>query len=144
MFAKPTAHERFTLPATVEQLILAASLFWALSANRLFLGAALKDRDLSAPGTWGFAAGWAVGLRAETATGSGQSYDPGSQTFGTASDPWRAERFRISPILTYKPSEFSRIRLQVADDRARPDGTRDRQLFLQYQMSLGAHGAHAF
>lgn len=55
MFAKDTAARRFTLPATVEQLMLATSLFWALSANRLFLDAALRGREFSAPGTWGFA-----------------------------------------------------------------------------------------
>ena len=47
--------ERFTLHATVEQLMAVASVFWALTANRLFLGAALKDRDLAEPATWGFA-----------------------------------------------------------------------------------------
>ncbi len=55
MFAKDSAAPRFTLPATVEQLMLGTSLFWALSANRLFLDAALKGREFSAPGTWGFA-----------------------------------------------------------------------------------------
>lgn len=38
-----------------EALLLAASLFWALAANRLFLAAALKDRSLAEPQTWGFA-----------------------------------------------------------------------------------------
>ena len=46
-------------------------------------------------------------------------------------------------MLDYSPSEFSRLRLQLARDRAR-EGASDNQLFLQYQMSLGAHGAHAF
>ena len=44
-----------TVSVTVEQLLLVASLFWAFSANRLFLGAALQDRSLSELGTWGFA-----------------------------------------------------------------------------------------
>jgi len=35
------------------------------------------------------------------------------------------------------------VRLQVARDRAREDFT-DTQWFLQYQMSLGAHGAHTY
>ena len=35
--------------------MLAASLFWALSANRLFFDAALKERAISQPGTWGYA-----------------------------------------------------------------------------------------
>ncbi len=35
--------------------MLAASLFWAVGANRLFFAAALKDRAFTQPGTWGFA-----------------------------------------------------------------------------------------
>jgi lipid A ethanolaminephosphotransferase len=50
-----TARRPLTIPATVEQLLLVASLFWALAANRLFLGAALKDRVLSEAPTWGYA-----------------------------------------------------------------------------------------
>ena len=52
------------MAATVEQLLLAASLFWALAANRLFLSAALKDRSFSEPATWGFAAALLVMLAA--------------------------------------------------------------------------------
>ena len=46
-------------------------------------------------------------------------------------------------MLDFNPSEFSRLRLQWAKDKARFGGA-DTQLFLQYQMSLGAHGAHAY
>ena len=48
------ALQPFCIQATVEQLLLAASLFWALASNHLFVSAALKDRSLSEPGTWGF------------------------------------------------------------------------------------------
>ena len=56
--------ELFRIAATVEQLLAAASLFWAFSANRLFLGAALKERALSDPGTWAFALALVVMLAA--------------------------------------------------------------------------------
>ena len=46
-------------------------------------------------------------------------------------------------MLDFSPSEFSRVRLQFARDRARK-GFTDNQVFLQYQMSLGAHGAHSY
>ncbi len=46
-------------------------------------------------------------------------------------------------MLDWSPSEFSRIRLQFARDRSR-QGATDNQVFLQYIMSLGAHGAHKF
>ncbi len=50
---------------------------------------------------------------------------------------------RSSLMLDYSPSEFSRLRLQFGADRSNPAAT-DRQIFLQYIMSLGAHGAHRF
>jgi hypothetical protein len=50
---------------------------------------------------------------------------------------------RASLMFDYSPSEFSRLRLQLARDKSRP-GAADNQIFLQYIMSLGAHGAHAF
>lgn len=50
---------------------------------------------------------------------------------------------RNTLMFDYNPSEFSRIRLQFARDEARP-GITDNQVFLQYIMSLGAHGAHKF
>ncbi len=46
-------------------------------------------------------------------------------------------------MVDWSGSEFSRVRLQFARDRSRRDET-DNQVFLQYIMSLGAHGAHAF
>jgi hypothetical protein len=51
---------------------------------------------------------------------------------------------RLSLMLDWSPSEFSRLRAQFAWDESRDDGSRDRQLFLQYLYSIGAHGAHAF
>jgi hypothetical protein len=50
---------------------------------------------------------------------------------------------RSSLMVDWSPSEFSRIRLQFARDYSRM-GEPDSQVFLQYIMSLGAHGAHKF
>jgi hypothetical protein len=50
---------------------------------------------------------------------------------------------RSTLMLDYSPSEFSRFRVQFARDRSRPDVT-DNQIFFQYIMSLGVHGAHTF
>lgn len=58
--------------------------------------------------------------------------------FGDAGNP---ERW--SAMLDWTPSEFSRIRAQYNRDESRP-GQHDNQWFLQYIMSLGAHGAHEF
>src|SRR5438309_2746881 len=46
-------------------------------------------------------------------------------------------------MVDWSPSESSRIRLQAASDKSRSDVT-DHQVFLQYIVSLGAHGAHKF
>jgi hypothetical protein len=50
---------------------------------------------------------------------------------------------RNTLMFDFSPSEFSRVRLQLASDKSRLGAT-DNQLFLQYIVSLGAHGAHKF
>lgn len=50
---------------------------------------------------------------------------------------------RQALMLDYSPSEFSRLRLQLAQDKSRANVTDD-QLMLQYVVSLGAHGAHKY
>lgn len=49
---------------------------------------------------------------------------------------------RLSAMLDWTPSEFSRIRLQYSRDKSQPEA--DDQIFLQYIMSLGAHGSHSY
>jgi hypothetical protein len=46
-------------------------------------------------------------------------------------------------MIDWSPSEFSRVRLQFARDYSRM-GLPDNQIFLQYIVSMGAHGAHKF
>ena len=46
-------------------------------------------------------------------------------------------------MVDYTPSEFSRIRLQYGQSKTQA-GMTDNQLFLQYILTLGAHGAHKF
>ena len=50
---------------------------------------------------------------------------------------------RHSVELTWRNSEFSLLRLQLSRERATEDDT-DSTVSLQYQTSLGAHGAHKF
>lgn len=51
-----------TISLSVEQLVLAAALFWTLSANTAFFRAALAGRALADPSAWGFAAALLVAL----------------------------------------------------------------------------------
>jgi hypothetical protein len=46
-------------------------------------------------------------------------------------------------MVDWSPTEFSRVRLQLAEDKSRA-GVTDSQVVLQYIHSLGAHGAHRF
>jgi hypothetical protein len=55
----------------------------------------------------------------------------------------RHDPTRNSAMLDFSPSEFSRLRLQVASDKSRA-GAADNQVILQYIHSIGAHGAHRF
>ncbi|MDD5471293.1 MAG: hypothetical protein PHP05_05190 [Sideroxydans sp.] len=76
------------------------------------------------------------------------SLDPGIASVGAANAANVIADYAFKPnrttfMLDYSPSEFSRIRLQLAHDNSR-QGLPDNQLFLQYLMSLGAHGAHSY
>jgi len=50
---------------------------------------------------------------------------------------------RNTLMFDFSPTEFSRLRLQLASDKSRL-GVTDNQVFVQYLYSLGAHGAHKF
>ncbi len=50
---------------------------------------------------------------------------------------------RNTLMFDWSPTEFSRLRLQLAADKSRLGAT-DQQVLLQYIHSLGAHGAHRF
>lgn len=49
---------------------------------------------------------------------------------------------RYSATLDWLPSEFSRVRLQYNRDQSYAET--DNQVFLQYTLSLGSHGAHQY
>ena len=46
-------------------------------------------------------------------------------------------------MVDYNPSEFSRFRVQYARSELL-SGVADNQWFVQYILSLGAHGAHGY
>lgn len=50
---------------------------------------------------------------------------------------------RHNVMLTWRNSEFSLVRLQLSQDKPNPTDT-DNVVTLQYQVALGAHGAHKF
>lgn len=84
-------------------------------------------------GIYQFMPRWRVGLRTER-------LDSGAASL-LSEAVYRPRKNSL--MLDFSPSEFSRVRLQLARDEAR-FGQPDNQLLLQYQMSLGAHGAHSY
>lgn len=88
-------------------------------------------------GVWQFAPRWRTGLRHDVVDA-----DNGPLLAGTVlADPGRSSS-RDSLMIDWSPSEFSRLRMQYTNDKVLPQS--DNQLYLQYIMSIGAHGAHQF
>ncbi len=88
-----------------------------------------------------FIARWRTGLRYDR-------LDPGIALVGTLNAGNVIANYGFNPsritwMLDYSPSEFSRLRVQLARDNSR-SGLPDNQFFMQYTMSLGAHGAHQY
>jgi hypothetical protein len=90
-------------------------------------------------GVYKFLPYWRAGLRYDQLNSGSVNYGDNAANLANSSyDPKR-----VSAMLDFSPSEFSRIRLQVSSDKSRQEAT-DNQIFIQYQMSLGAHGAHKY
>jgi hypothetical protein len=90
-------------------------------------------------GVYQFMPYWRVGARYDR-------LDPGSIDYGANAAYLDTPSFhpqRVSLMFDYTPSEFSRIRLQLAQSKVRPDMT-DNELFIQYILTMGAHGAHRY
>jgi hypothetical protein len=88
-------------------------------------------------GVWQFAPTWRVGLRHDEVDA-----DNVLSVAGTALDDPGRSSYRDSLMFDWSPSEFSRLRLQYTNDNVLPQS--DQQWYLQYIMSIGAHGAHQF
>jgi hypothetical protein len=102
----------------------------------------LSDWGTYVQALWGFRRPWAAGLRYEYAGGSGESVGPYD---GREGDPFRDDRHRLSPLLVFYPSEFSRIRLQYNYDRADfSSQSANHTVWLGLEFGLGPHAAHSF
>jgi hypothetical protein len=121
------------------------------SGNPIYLPKeTLVDWGLYAQLLWGFKKDWAAGIRFEYASGSGDDLHVNFQT-GNVSvlsrnlDPFRDDRYRISPLIEWLPTEFSRFRLQYNYDRYKLPGWRDAStVWLGAEFMLGAHAAHKY
>ena len=92
-----------------------------------------------AQGVYQFTPNWRAGMRYE-------QLDSGTRDFGVNAANLVVDSYRpkkTTAMVDYSWSEFSRVRLQFAQDKSM-QGITDNQLTMQYIMSLGAHGAHKF
>jgi hypothetical protein len=98
-------------------------------------GENLRDYGFYSQVQWGFRPRWVAGLRGEYVTGNKGAYD--------ASDIFRGDRTRVAPMLTWFPTEFSKIRLQYDYDQG--EYFKDaHSIWLQMEFLLGSHGAHKY
>ena len=93
----------------------------------------LSDDGMYAQLLWGIKPRVVVGARSEYVSAN-------ANAFVTAE---RADRRRISPNLTWYPSEFSKVRFQYNFDHRAGIGD-DHSLWIQFEFLLGAHAAHKF
>lgn len=84
---------------------------------------------------------WRAGLRYDRLWSDNRSEAPAVLAAAGLADAAAAAQ-RYSAMVDFSPSEFSRLRLQFT--RSDLDGGHGNAVFLQYIMSLGAHGAHRF
>jgi hypothetical protein len=97
-------------------------------------------------GVYQFMPNWRAGVRYDKLTSGTPTIGllrSGALTAGELGSLASYAPERSSLMLDYSPSEFSRLRLQLARDQSRP-GASDNQVFLQYILSLGTHAAHSF
>lgn len=88
-----------------------------------------------------FTPNWRSGIRYDR-------LDPGTASLGASLAGKVIANYGYNPsrftwMADYNTSEFARIRLQLAHDNSR-QGLADNQLFVQYIMAMGAHGAHQY
>jgi len=102
-------------------------------AGTTLIGQTLKDRGVYSQLLWGIKPLIVVGLRGDLMSGDEDVLSTGI----------RPDRSRISPNLTWYPSEYSKLRVQYNYGR-RPGFSADHSVWVQYEFMLGAHSAHKF
>ena len=103
-------------------------------------GTTLHDWGLYTQVLWRIRRPWALGVRYEYANGSGASLPD-----GRSQDSLRDDRHRLSPLVAWQPTEFTRFRLQYNYDDARfLEDHHAHSLWFSMEVQYGAHMAHAF
>jgi len=111
-----------------------------------FRSETLTDYGVYSQLLYGFRKGWVAGLRGDYVWGQRGAYEKFAKSFNgelVTSDPMRDCRWRISPNITWYPTEFSKVRLQYNYDQRRRIGE-DHSVWLQLEFLLGSHASHKF
>lgn len=125
-----------------EYLYRQRDLSVAYASESDLLGRARKDKQdgYYLQATYGFAPRWRLGARWDQAglTNQGENPEVGAYDYGDSR--------RLSAMVDFSPTEFSRLRLQggqVSFDLE--DGREEAwEVLMQLQVSFGVHGAHKF
>lgn len=134
----------FRLEGEINQRELKADEFFDEVEGESIAGETLKDWGFYLQGLYGFNGLWSAGLRYEYASGSGENIEHEGGFPGRRGDPFRDNRSRLSPLLVYSPSEFSRIRLQYNYDHADHLSSDAHTVWLGFEALIGAHPAHTY
>ena len=91
-----------------------------------------------------FAARWRAGVRYDRLDSGSPDYRPLVVSPVDAFPVDARNPERVSVMLDWNPSEFTRLRAQYDRDDSRDAGPVDRIFRLQYIFGIGAHGAHKY
>lgn len=105
----------------------------SVSTTELLPAATLHDQGVYSQLLWGIKPRVVVGVRGDLVTGDESTL---------SSDP-QSDRYRVSPNITWYPSEYSKLRMQY-NYGSRKGLPADHSLWFQFEFLLGAHSAHKF
>jgi hypothetical protein len=111
----------------------AAQRIAAADAAVTLPGETLNDDGAYAQVLWGIKPRIVAGLRGEFARGNQSAF----------ASELRRDQSRLSPNLTWYPTEFSKFRVQYNYDHRNAIGN-DHSLWFQFEFLIGAHAAHKF
>lgn len=133
-FQSEALARRYHAPAREAITDLSAGLNDGVVVDGLVLPAeTLRDGGVYSQILWGIKPRVVAGLRGEFVNGENGSFE----------SALRADRYRVSPNLTWYPTEFSKFRTQYNYDHRSGIGA-DHSVWLQFEFLLGAHAAHKF
>lgn len=98
----------------------------------------IRDNGFYTQVEYGFMPSWALAIRGEMAKGTGDTL------IDIHDDAERVQRERMSSVLSYRPSEFSRLRLQHNFDQTDYLESDAHSVWLGFDIVLGKHPAHNY